>query len=460
MIVLKNIVDKISGMRFMIENLEICSSMATHHLLSQHYYTSNNSLSTEFDNIESMLSIINNENKLDTLNDIKIKLSHILDIKGTINNISNAQVLDDIQLFEIKRFAILVSDISILLNKINCTLVNLPNVDKVIEILDPDKKRISHFYIYPSYNSKLSDLRKKYESVKNEDPTLAEEIRLQCLEIEDKIRMNLSRQLLEFANNLMTAIHKVAYLDILIAKANQAKQLKLTKPTISKSQTNYKGIFNPQIKHLLNQKNKDFQHINICLHNSPCLITGANMAGKTVVLKTVSLAQYLFQFGFYVPAQQAEIKPVEDILLSIGDDQSEMTGLSSFAAEMLTINTIIKAVKSEKNVLILIDELARTTNPQEGGAIVNATIDILNKHKAMGLITTHYSGLNTKCRKLRVKGLIMDKLNKNITIENINDFMDYSLIENNDENVPMEALKIAEVLGVDNTLLKTAKEYI
>jgi len=459
MTTLRSIVDKINGMRFMVESLELCSSLAKRHLMSQEYLRAEESLANEIGNVSEMFSIIKEAANANIIEKLRMKLGHILDIRGTLNNISNAAVLDDIQLFEVKRFALLVSEISELLNSIDYKTIVLPSLENVIDILDPDKTRIAHFYIYPSYNEVLAGLRKKQEKIKDENPEEYEEIRIKCLDIEDDIRQDISRELYVYAKPLKEALDSVAYIDILLAKALQANKMNLCKPKIVNENTLYKGLFNPQLKEVLMEQNKDFQAIDICLYKSPCLITGANMAGKTVVLKTIALAQYMFQFGFFVPATDAEIVPVEDIMLSIGDDQSEMNGLSSFAAEMMNINAIIKAVHSGKKVLALIDELARTTNPEEGRAIVNATIDILEAGDIRSLVTTHYNGLNTSCRKLRVKGLMTDKITKEVTIENINDYMDYSLVENNDDVVPMEALRIAAVLGIDEELLEKADKY-
>lgn len=459
MTTLRSIIDNVNGMRYMVESLELCSSLAKRHLLSSEYLYAEQSLAKEIENVSEMFLIIKKAENATIIEKLRMKLMHILDIKGSLKNIANASVLDDIQLFEVKRFALLSSEISSILSSIDYKTIVLPSLEKVIDILDPDKQRIAHFYIYPSYSKILTALRKKQESLKDEDPDQYEEIRLKCLDIEDDIRQDISRELYEYANPLMEALDRVAYIDILLAKAMQADKMNLCKPKISVDNTSYDGLFNPQLKEILQGQRKDFQEIDISLYESPCLITGANMAGKTVVLKTIALAQYLFQFGFFVPANIANIVPVEEVMLSIGDDQSEMNGLSSFAAEMMNINAIIKAVHSGKKVLALIDELARTTNPEEGRAIVNATIDILDNGNIRSLVTTHYNGLDTSCRKLRVKGLMTDKITSDVTIENINDYMDYSLVENNDDVVPMEALRIAAILGIDSDLLERADKY-
>jgi DNA mismatch repair ATPase MutS len=215
-------------------------------------------------------------------------------------------------------------------------------------------------------------------------------------------------------------------------------------------------LFNPLIKSYLVEQNRDFQAIDINLTQEPILITGANMSGKTIVLRTLALSQLMFQFGFYIPAKEASIKPVDEIILSIGDNQSETSGLSSFAIEILNVNEIIKKAKGGKIILALVDELARTTNPDEGKALVSAFVSIMKKFKTDSVITTHYSGILADCRRIRVKGLNSDLKNSPISAKSINDFMDYSLIEVDDDRVPMEAIRISKMLGVDDEFITLA----
>lgn len=145
---------------------------------------------------------------------------------------------------------------------------------------------------------------------------------------------------------------------------------------------------------------------------------------------------------------------VEKILMSIGDEQDELSGLSSFAAEMLRINEIVGRVKTGKRALVLVDELARTTNPEEGRMIVNGVVGFLTDRGVQALVTTHYSGISTSCRKLRVKGFVEGKVQGHISLKNINEFIDYSLEEEHGDEVPQEALRIAALLGVDGELLE------
>ena len=183
------------------------------------------------------------------------------------------------------------------------------------------------------------------------------------------------------------------------------------------------------------------------------------MTGKTVLLKSIALAQTLAQFGFHVPASSAEIAPVDKIILCTTDEQDELSGLSSFAAEMTRLNKMTKHIKNGERLLVLIDELARTTNPTEGKAIVAGVLNFLSEHKVSSLITTHYT-IDTPCRKLRVKGFRLKDKNVKITIHNINNYIDYTLEESQENQVPHEAIYIAEILGISNDLLQHIKSHL
>lgn len=71
---------------------------------------------------------------------------------------------------------------------------------------------------------------------------------------------------------------------------------------------------------------------------------------------------------------------VDEILYSSGDGEDMRRGLSSFGAEMIRLNEIIKIAKSDTQVLAIIDEPARTTNPEEGYALVSGLVKILERY--------------------------------------------------------------------------------
>jgi len=379
-----------------------------------------------------------------TLLSIQAKLCSLRDIRGTISRIEKGIVLDDIELFEIKGLSILNEDIKTLFDGTFIKSLTFDNLSEVINLLDPESNKITSFYIYDKYSDELKELR---ERIRKENQFCAE-LNYKASIIEDRIRKELSTKLIIFAQLLRNAIETLSTIDIIIAKSLQIKELNLCIPKIDKDKTTYTGLFNPEIKEILSKEDRFFQNVDISFESSnPVLITGANMGGKTVVLKTLALSQYLFQFGFGVPAIEAEIAPVSDIFFCIGDEQSISQGLSSFAAEMERIDKVIKAVRSGKNIFALIDEPARTTNPTEGTALVTALIRILyGKHFRM-VLTSHYNIDSDSCKRLRVIGYQ-------------NGAMNYRLIEDFNKQAPQEALQIATAIGIDNEWIKEAESIV
>jgi len=448
-----------NGLRYIIDLLQLQSSAGRQRMLLQPFISDPVALEKEFELLSEMVERFKNYHYLGVISAIVQRLQDLHDIQGTLNNLSGKAVLDDIELFEIKRFGLLADEIRKQLKVLDYNGIAIPDLTKVVEILDPEQNHIPHFFIYDAYSELLSALRKKRKALKDQQSEEAIQIHQQCIEIEDEIRKGLSAKLWVFYADINQAWQAVAELDFMLARARLAIDLDLVRPQISNDLSSFTGLFYPQVKALLEQQKRRFQPWNISLHKAPCIITGANMAGKTMLLKTIALNQYLFQFGFFVAAASAEIVPVERIMTGIGDEQSELSGLSSFAAEMLNIQAIIAQARAGKKLLVLIDEPARTTNPHEGIAIANALIDLLESLQVRSLITTHYSGLKTNCRKLRVKGLHFPANSEPITVANINQYMDYSLVEHKSDEVPREALQIAQILGIDKALTDSAKLY-
>lgn len=457
---LRNIISSDSGVRYITEHLELCSPAGRRVLYATEMMKDADRIMAELDDLEVFVELLR-DGRFDTqIGSIRHSLHQLLDIRGTLTMLGNAATIDDIGLFEVKQFSLLGESIRENLTQCGVNQPEIPDLKEVIRVLDPENQCLPQFYIYDAYSDELAHLRKKQQYLLPLKPEQAELIRLQCIEKEDEIRKQLSVTLFGEVAALQQAHGNLARLDILIAKARQAVSEGMCKPGISGSSTTFTGLFNPRVKSILAKQNKDFQPVSIRVTPYPCLITGTNMGGKTVLLKTVALAQYLFQFGFYVPANEAALFPVDEVMLSIDDEQSEFTGLSSFAAEMLRIDGILGAAISGRNILALIDEPARTTNPDEGRALVNGLVSILARYGVRGLVTTHYASIQAPCHKLRVKGLRVSELKEGISLNTLNNYMDYSLTGVDTGEVPHEALRIAAVLGVHQELIDEATSFL
>lgn len=445
----KNTFEPIPALQFVYKNLQLTSTLGRHYLLDLPFCTDADTLRAEFDLMEATAAIVHDDTHRTKLSHLRNQLHQINDIRPTLSVLESGQVLDDIQLFEIKKTAILTDAIAQDLAAIQCTLFPLEEMGEVVACLDPEHTHIPHFYIYSAYDPELAKWRERIQNAQSVQE--AEEFRFQAQKVEDKVRAHLTEQLRPWGEAIARNLDTLAHLDLILAKVRLASDWHCCRPDVA-DHTELVQLSNPEVAAALAEKGRRFQPIDIHFGRETILVTGANMAGKSVLLKTLALTQYLFQFGFYVPAQRASLCVVEEIITSIGDRQSELSGLSSFAVEILTIDKIIQEGRAGKRVLALVDELARTTNPEEGKVLVGNFIRLTTQLGITALVTTHYGGIEASCRRLRVKGLQL-KEGQVITAGNISDFMDYALVETDADEVPMEAFTIARLFDVDDELL-------
>ena len=441
---LKNALESPCGLRFMLDNLELQSGFARRWLLDLPMMCDAGEIVAAYDELRQFCDFVQ-QVETPYINTLLHRLCGLKDIRTTIRNLKQKATLDDIELFEVKHLALLAADVKHLLAQHGMEgVVQIPDLDQVVKILDPDGMKIATFYIYDSYCEQLKQLR----ALMRQHPDRQDDLFLQAAQLEDDVRQDLSIQLHPFATAIAQAQVAIARIDVDVAKAMQLQHMGLCFPVVSSDGTSaYKAMFHPQVRAALNARGRDFQPVDISIGMEPTLITGANMGGKTVVLKTLTLCQYLFQFGFGIPAASAQIAVKDDIHFCIGDDQSVEKGLSSFAAEMKNIDAVIKASRENKKLLALIDEPARTTNPTEGAALVTALLQVLAGRDMSLVMTTHYDIEPGGARCLRVKGFE-------------NGSMDYALVEVLDGEVPHEALNIAQSLGIDPEWVGKARELL
>ncbi|XP_066228301.1 mutS protein homolog 4 [Saccopteryx leptura] len=118
------------------------------------------------------------------------------------------------------------------------------------------------------------------------------------------------------------------------------------------------------------------------------ILTGPNMSGKSTYLKQIALCQIMAQIGSYVPAEYSSFRIAEQIFTRISTDDDIETNSSTFMKEMKEIAYILH--NANEKSLILIDELGRGTNTEEGIGICYAVCEYLLSLKAFTLFATHF----------------------------------------------------------------------
>lgn len=134
--------------------------------------------------------------------------------------------------------------------------------------------------------------------------------------------------------------------------------------------------------------------LELSAENPILLVTGPNMGGKTVALKTIGLLSLMGMAGLPVPAAHGTSIPwLDRIVCDIGDEQSIQDDVSTFLSHVRRVTEALEIATDRS--LVLLDELGSGTDPAEGAALGQAVLEALLKRGAMTLATTHHGSLKT-----------------------------------------------------------------
>ncbi|MBX3246052.1 MAG: Smr/MutS family protein [Myxococcales bacterium] len=122
------------------------------------------------------------------------------------------------------------------------------------------------------------------------------------------------------------------------------------------------------------------------------VLSGPNAGGKTVALKVVGLSALMMRAGLPVPAAEGSRAGFfSPIASDVGDEQSIEKNLSTFSAHVTNLSRLLASTRH--GALVLLDELAGGTDPQEGSALACALVDAFLRRGAALAVTTHYEAL-------------------------------------------------------------------
>lgn len=183
------------------------------------------------------------------------------------------------------------------------------------------------------------------------------------------------------------------------------------------------------------------------------LLTGANAAGKSTVLRMTCIAVIMAQMGCYVPCESAILTPVDRIMTRLGANDNIMQGKSTFFVELSETKKILDLATNRS--LLVVDELGRGGSSSDGFAIAESVLHHVATHiQSLGFFATHYASLgqcfrgHPQVRPLKMS-ILVDEKAKNVT------FL-YKLIDGQSEG--SFGMHVASMCGISKEIVQNAEK--
>ena len=207
---------------------------------------------------------------------------------------------------------------------------------------------------------------------------------------------------------------------------------------------------------LASKKDDNFMPNDIKVKDSArtFLITGANMGGKSTILRQTCLAVIMAQVGSLVPAKSFKLSTVDRIFTRIGASDNILGGKSTFFTEMEETCSIVK--EATKRSLVVIDELGRGTSTYDGVAIAYAALKyIIERVGCITLFATHYHLLVEEFRLYdKAVGLYYMESEVNKDKDEVKFLYRFTYGETKESL----GVAVAKMAGLPNNVIDTAKK--
>ncbi|MDI5986368.1 DNA mismatch repair protein MutS [Halomonas sp. M4R5S39] len=180
----------------------------------------------------------------------------------------------------------------------------------------------------------------------------------------------------------------LAALDVLCAFAERAQALDFARPRLAEAPgISIRGGRHPVVEQV---SETPFVPNDLIMNDERrmLVITGPNMGGKSTYMRQAALITLLAHTGSFVPADAAEIGPVDRIFTRIGSSDDLAGGRSTFMVEMTETASILH--NATDHSLVLMDEIGRGTSTFDGLSLAWASAEHLTRTRAFTLFATHY----------------------------------------------------------------------
>ncbi|PKH20025.1 DNA mismatch repair protein MutS [Enterobacterales bacterium CwR94] len=274
-----------------------------------------------------------------------------------------------------------------------------------------------------------------------------------ALALEKTLYEALLDTLLPHLEALQMSAAALAELDVLCNLAERAYTLNFVRPTLTdKPGIEIKGGRHPVVEQVLKEP-FIANPLTLSPQRRMLIITGPNMGGKSTYMRQAALIVLMAYIGSYVPADAAQIGPVDRIFTRVGAADDLASGRSTFMVEMTETANILHNATEQS--LVLMDEIGRGTSTYDGLSLAWACAENLaNRIKAMTLFATHYFELTTLPEKMQgVANVHLDAIEHGDTIAFMHSVQEGAASKS-------YGLAVAALAGVPKEVIKRARQKL
>lgn len=258
-------------------------------------------------------------------------------------------------------------------------------------------------------------------------------------------------------NQIQLISEFITWIDVLQNKSYIANKYSYCKPIIDnnkdKSFVDFKSIRHPIIEQLNHSELYITNDFEIGNNINGMLLYGTNAVGKTSFIRSIGISIIMAQSGLYVPCSSFTFKPYYKIFTRIIGNDNLFKGLSTFAVEMSELRTILNY--SDKNSIVLGDELCSGTESNSAKSIFTAGIQWLYNTNTSFIFATHFHEINKYNEIIDMK----DKLclmHMTVIYDKVNDTLVYDRKLKSGPGNNMYGLEVCKSLNLPDDFLKNA----
>ena len=326
------------------------------------------------------------------------RINGVIDEKGKVKDNASKE------LYDIRRkLAIELSNVKRALDRIFKTAKNsgwisddmsltVRNGRLVIPMLAEHKRKLSGFVHDESASGQIAFVEPgEVLEANNEIRDLEIRERREVIKVLEQLTDSLRPNLADLEKSYMF----LGLMDFIRAKARFAHKTDCTSPLlVNETVVDWTKAVHPLLFLAHKKINKSIVPLRVVLNPEKriLVVSGPNAGGKSVMLKTIGLVQYMVQCGLMAPTSpDSKIGVFKSIFIDIGDEQSIENDLSTYSSHLTNMREFL--LHADNKTMFLIDEFGTGTEPSLGGAIAESILESLVKSRAFGVVNTHYTNL-------------------------------------------------------------------